>query len=185
MFMETEKTPNPSALKFIPGPKLADTPIDFPSAETTEGAPLAQKIFQVPGVTSIFIAQDFITITKADDKTWEELTPALSSLILNYLASGKPIFTESYTTSMLTPEHESDEGVVKDIKDILNTRVRPAVARDGGDIIFDKFDNGVVYLRLKGACSGCPSSTLTLKSGIENMLRYYVPEVIEVRAVDE
>ncbi|UNM06195.1 MAG: NifU family protein [Holosporaceae bacterium] len=186
MYMQTEKTPNPSALKFIPGPKIVETPIDFPSMETARMSPIALRLFSVAGVTSVFLSHDFITVTKAEDISWDEIQPTLSAYILAHLAAGKPILSDTAPfENSAEPSLESDDAVTKDIKDIIDTRVRPAVARDGGDIVFEKFDAGVVYLRLKGACSGCPSSTITLKSGIENMLRYYVPEVKEVRAADE
>lgn len=185
MFMQTEKTPNPSALKFIPGPKIVETPIDFPTVETAENAPLVLRLFSIEGVSSIFLSHDFITVTKKEGVSWEEIQPKISASILEHLSAGKPIMVENIQENQEDEEREDDDAVVKDIKDIINTRVRPAVAQDGGDIIFEKFSEGVVYLKLKGACSGCPSSTLTLKSGIENMLRYYVPEVKEVRAADE
>ncbi len=185
MYMQTEKTPNPSALKFIPGPKIVETPIDFPSEETARMSPIALRLFSVAGVASVFLSHDFITVTKTEEVDWDDIQPTLSAYILEHLASGKPILSDKAPEHAAEPALESDDAVTKDIKDILNTRVRPAVARDGGDIVFEKFEEGIVYLRLKGACSGCPSSTLTLKSGIENMLRYYVPEVKEVRAADE
>ena len=187
MFIQTEETPNPSALKFIPGPHLVDMSLDFPSVATARQSPLALRLFSIEGVKSIFIAPEFITVTKDDEKSWDQLRPILSGAIYEHLGAGKPILTPEDTTHTDDPSESNveDEGVVKDIKDILNNRVRPAVAQDGGDIVFNRFEDGVVYLQLKGACSGCPSSTITLKSGIENMLRYYVPEVTEVRSIDE
>lgn len=184
MLIQTEITPNPCALKFIPGPRLLAQPMDFPNQHTGQTSPLAMRLFSLNGVKSVFIGEDFLTVTKEDIVEWDTLKPQLSAAIYDHLSSGKPVISETTPTEP-TALTEDAEGVVKDIQDILNTRVRPAVAQDGGDIVFEKFEDGVVYLRLKGACSGCPSSTITLKSGIENMLRYYVPEVQEVRSVDE
>ena len=182
MFIQTEKTPNPSALKFIPGPHLLDEPMDFPNKETAKISPLALRLFQIEGVDGVFIGTNFITVTKVDDMDWPLLKPSILGSIMEHLMAHKPILKEALDISpSLNTEEDSD--VVKEIKEILEARVRPAVAQDGGDIIFDRFEDGIVYLKLHGACSGCPSSSLTLKSGIENMLRYYVPEVTEVRAV--
>ncbi|MDC0349196.1 NifU family protein [Alphaproteobacteria bacterium] len=181
MFIQTEKTPNPLALKFIPGPHLLDEPMDFPNKETAKISPLALRMFQIDDVESVFIGTSFITITKSEKSDWDVLKPSILGFITEHLGAQKPIL-QSLPENSKTSSSD-DTGIVKDIKDILETRVRPAVAKDGGDIIFDRFEDGVVYLRLQGACSGCPSSSVTLKSGIENMLRYYVPEVNEVRAV--
>jgi Fe-S cluster biogenesis protein NfuA len=181
MFIQTEKTPNPSALKFIPGPHLLDEPMDFPNKETAKISPLALRLFQIEGIESVFIGTHFITITKSEDSDWMILKPSLLGVIMDHLLTHKPILQETSQSPATPSADESD--IVKDIKEILEARVRPAVAQDGGDIIFDRFEDGIVYLKLQGACSGCPSSSLTLKSGIENMLRYYIPEVTEVRAV--
>ena len=181
MFIQTEKTPNPLALKFIPGPHLLDEPMDFPNKETAKASPLALRIFQIDDVESIFIVTDFITVTKSEKSDWDALKPSVLGSIEEHLRTQQPILQK--VSEKPKTDSSDDTGIVKDIKDILETRVRPAVAKDGGDIIFDRFEDGVVYLRLQGACSGCPSSSVTLKSGIENMLRYYVPEVNEVRAV--
>lgn len=182
MFIQTEQTPNPLALKFIPGPHLLDEPMDFPNRETAKISPLALRIFQIEGVESVFIGTNFITVTKAENMDWLILKPSVLGSIMEHLMARKPILQERLAESNTAPQ-DQDSDVIKDIKEILEARVRPAVAQDGGDIIFDRFENGVVYLKLQGACAGCPSSTMTLKSGIENMLRYYVPEVTEVRAV--
>ncbi len=182
MFIQTEQTPNPLALKFIPGPHLVEEPIDFPNKETAKISPLALRLFHIDGVESVFIGTHFITVTKTELIDWSILKPSILGSIMEHLMAHKPILQEAFETKEpASDQHDSD--VVRDIKEILDARVRPAVAQDGGDIIFDRFEEGVVYLRLQGACAGCPSSTMTLKSGIENMLRYYVPEVIEVRAV--
>lgn len=182
MFIQTEKTPNPSALKFIPGPHLLDEPMDFPNKETAKVSPLAFRLFQIDGVESVFISTHFITITKSEQVDWMVLKPSLLAAIMEHLMAQKPILQKISESSSSTPSTD-DSDIVKDIKEILEARVRPAVAQDGGDIIFDRFEEGIVYLKLQGACAGCPSSTMTLKSGIENMLRYYIPEVTEVRAV--
>ncbi|HCI48807.1 MAG: iron transporter [Alphaproteobacteria bacterium RIFCSPLOWO2_01_FULL_45_8] len=184
MFIQTEQTPNPSALKFIPGPHLLDEPMDFPNKETARISPLALRLFQVEGVEGVFIGTNFITVTKSDEIEWSMLKPSLLGSMMEHLLAHKPILQEVVDAAPPSnPSTTEDSDVVKEIKEILDARVRPTVAQDGGDIIFDRFEDGVVYLKLQGACSSCPSSTMTLKSGIENMLRYYVPEVTEVRAV--
>ena len=184
MFIETEQTPNPATLKFLPGRVVMDSgTADFASPAEAVRSPLAERLFQVEGVQRVFLGQDFISITKASDKEWFVLKPALLGVIMEHFIAGKPVLLAGATPG----EDESADGpqseVVAQIKELLETRVRPAVAQDGGDIIFRKFENGVVYLHMQGACSGCPSSTATLKMGIENMLRHYVPEVVEVRPV--
>jgi Fe-S cluster biogenesis protein NfuA len=184
MFIETEQTPNPATLKFLPGRAvMAAGTADFASPQEAVRSPLAERLFQVEGVQRVFLGQDFISITKASDKEWFVLKPALLGVIMEHFIAGKPVLLAGATPG----EDESADGpqseVVAQIKELLETRVRPAVAQDGGDIIFRKFENGVVYLHMQGACSGCPSSTATLKMGIENMLRHYVPEVVEVRPV--
>ena len=184
MFIQTEQTPNPSALKFIPGPHLLDEPMDFPNKATAKHSPLALRLFQIDGVESVFIGTDFITVTKAEDMDWMILKPSVLGSIMEHLMAHKPILMPHMDTpEPVNSESTPDTDLVKEIKELLEARVRPAVAQDGGDIIFDRFEDGIVYLRLQGACAGCPSSTMTLKSGIENMLRYYVPEVTEVRSV--
>jgi Fe-S cluster biogenesis protein NfuA len=184
MFIETEQTPNPATLKFLPGRAVMEAgTADFASPQEAVRSPLAERLFQVEGVQRVFLGQDFISITKASDKEWFVLKPALLGVIMEHFIAGKPVLLAGATPG----EDETSDGpqseVVAQIKELLETRVRPAVAQDGGDIIFRKFENGVVYLHMQGACSGCPSSTATLKMGIENMLRHYVPEVVEVRPV--
>ena len=184
MFIETEQTPNPATLKFLPGRTVmvAGT-ADFASPDEAARSPLAERLFQVDGVQRVFLGQDFISISKAPDKEWFVLKPAILGVIMEHFIAGKPVLLAGAAPA----EGETADGpqseVVAQIKELLETRVRPAVAQDGGDIIFRKFENGVVYLHMQGACSGCPSSTATLKMGIENMLRHYVPEVVEVRPV--
>ena len=183
MFIQTEETPNPATLKFLPGRAVVEQGnVDFASSEGAARSPLADRLFKVEGVERVFLGQDFVTITKSDQKDWAVLKPALLGVIMEHFVSGQPVLLESGTAVAAGADEEDDE-IVAQIKDLLETRVRPAVAQDGGDIIFDSFKDGVVYLHMQGSCSGCPSSTATLKMGIENMLRHYVPEVMEVRPV--
>lgn len=183
MFIQTEQTPNPATLKFLPGRDvLNDRTADFPDADAAARSPLAQRLFQVEGVTRVFLGSDFVTITKADEREWYLLKPALLGVIMEHFTAGRPVLLDEAAANAGGADEDDDE-VVTMIKELLDTRVRPAVAQDGGDIIFHGFEDGVVYLTMQGACSGCPSSTATLKMGIENMLRHYIPEVVEVRPV--
>jgi Fe-S cluster biogenesis protein NfuA len=180
MFIQTEQTPNPASLKFLPGRTVMQTgTVDMPNPEAGQRSPLASRLFQIDGVTGVFLGGDFITVTKREDKEWFVLKPAVLGIIMEHFTAGRPILIGDQPD---TEEPVEDDEIVRQIKELLDTRVRPAVAQDGGDIIFRGFDKGIVYLRLQGSCSGCPSSTATLRMGIENMLRHYVPEVIEVRA---
>ena len=183
MFIQTESTPNPATLKFLPGEEVLEVgTADFPSADTAGKSPLATRIFAVGGVAGVFMGLDFITVTKTDAVEWQHIKPAILGAIMEHYQSGALVIEGEQAQAHT--EHEGPDGdVVKQIKELLDTRVRPAVAQDGGDITFHGFDRGVVYLNMKGACAGCPSSTLTLKMGIENLLRHYIPEVIEVRPV--
>jgi Fe-S cluster biogenesis protein NfuA len=184
MFIQTEETPNPATLKFLPGRAVVESSVDFASAEGAARSPLADRLFKVEGVERVFFGQDFVTVTKSDKKDWAVLKPALLGVIMEHFVSGQPVLLESgAAASDAAGADDEDDEIVAQIKDLLETRVRPAVAQDGGDIIFDSFKDGVVYLHMQGSCSGCPSSTATLKMGIENMLRHYVPEVMEVRPV--
>ena len=181
MFIQTEPTPNPSTLKFLPGRDVMGRgTADFLTKEGSAQSPLASRLFGVDGVASVFLGGDFITVGKAAEVDWSVLKPQVLAAIMDHYNSGEPVIHESTTGD----SGEGDSDVVKQIKELLDTRVRPAVAQDGGDIIFRSFDDGIVYLHLQGACSGCPSSTATLKHGIENMLKYYVPEVVSVQAVE-
>jgi Fe-S cluster biogenesis protein NfuA len=181
MFIQTEETPNPATLKFLPGRAVVEQgSVDFALAEGAARSPLADRLFKVEGVERVFLGQDFVTITKSSQKDWAVLKPALLGVIMEHFVSGQPVLLENGSAASVD---EEDDEIVAQIKDLLETRVRPAVAQDGGDIIFDSFKDGVVYLHMQGSCSGCPSSTATLKMGIENMLRHYVPEVMEVRPV--
>ena len=181
MFIETEQTPNPATLKFLPGRSImASGTADFTSAEKAERSPLATGLFQIEGVTGVFLGADFVTVTKADGRTWQVLKPAILGVIMEHLTANRPILLEE--SAATAPAGEEDE-LTAQIRELIDTRVRPAVAQDGGDIIFQGFEDGVVYLHMQGSCAGCPSSTATLKMGIENMLKHYVPEVVEVRQV--
>lgn len=185
MFIQTESTPNPATLKFLPGQTvLGAGTADFPTAEAASGSPLAQRIFAVKGVSGVFFGSDFVTVTKADDTDWDHIKPAILGAIMEHFQSGQPVMAGDAEPTAGHAEHTGEDGeIVEQIKELLDTRVRPAVAQDGGDITFHGFDRGIVYLHMQGACAGCPSSTLTLKMGIENLLRHYIPEVVEVRPV--
>ncbi|MBF0374895.1 MAG: NifU family protein [Alphaproteobacteria bacterium] len=180
MFIQTEATPNPATLKFLPGRAVMERgTVDFASEGAAARSPLAQRLFAIDGVTGVFLGSDFVTVAKRDAQDWPVLKPQILAAIMEHFASGAPVVVDGGEQA----EQGDDSDVVTQIKELLDTRVRPAVANDGGDIIFRSFEDGVVYLTLQGACSGCPSSTATLKHGIENMLRYYVPEVQAVEAV--
>ncbi|MDQ1849339.1 NifU family protein [Gemmobacter fulvus] len=185
MFIQTESTPNPATLKFLPGQTVLDLgTADFPSAEAASASPLASRIFTVPGVQAVFFGTDFVTVTKADTANWDHIKPAILGAVMEHYQSGAPVMAGEGKAAGGHAEHSGEDAdIVKQIKELLDTRVRPAVAQDGGDITFHGFDRGVVYLHMQGACAGCPSSTLTLKMGIENLLRHYIPEVTEVRPV--
>lgn len=182
MFIQTEPTPNPATLKFLPGRDVMGRgTADFADAGAARRSPLASLLFAIDGVGGVFLGSDFITVAKADTTDWAVIKPQVLAAIMEFYSSNQPVLAEGGDAAAST-EGESD--VVRQIKELLDTRVRPAVAQDGGDIIFRSFEDGIVYLHLQGACSGCPSSSATLKHGIENMLRYYVPEVQSVQAVE-
>ena len=184
MFIQTEATPNPATLKFLPGRTVLETgTLDFRSADQAGVSPLAEKLFGISGVAGVFFGADFITVTKGD-ADWQHMRPAILGAIMEHYHSGLPIVM-SEGAGEDSPEFfdESDAGTVGQIKDLIETRVRPAVAQDGGDITFRGFRNGIVFLSMRGACAGCPSSTVTLQHGIQNLLRHFVPEVEEVRPV--
>ena len=185
MFIQTEDTPNPETLKFIPGViVLNNGTADFSNVETTENSPLASRIFKIEGVRRVFLGTDFISVTKETHLDWNTLKPSILTSIVEHFSSGLPSINELSEKTNFTNSSDEDTETIKQIKDLLETRVRPAVAMDGGDITFCSFESGVVTLQMKGACAGCPSSTATLKMGIENMLRHYIPEVTEVRATE-
>ncbi|MEX0280402.1 MAG: NifU family protein [Arenibacterium sp.] len=185
MFIQTEATPNPATLKFLPGQTVLDAgTADFPSPEAAEKSPLASRIFAVDGVDGVFFGNDFVTVTKAEAVDWDQIKPAILGAVMEHYQSGQPVMDDGHEVASGHAEHNGEDAeVVGQIKQLLDSRVRPAVAQDGGDITFHGFDRGVVYLHMQGACAGCPSSTLTLKMGIENLLRHYIPEVTEVRPV--
>lgn len=184
MFIQTEQTPNPATLKFLPGRTvLPYGTLDYRSKDDAAASPLAQRLFDVPGVVGVFFGADFITITKTDTD-WQHIKPAVLGVIMEHFMADAPVVMEAHPAGE-TDEFfdEKDAETVELIKDLIDNRVRPAVANDGGDITFKGFKDGVVYLTMKGACSGCPSSTATLRHGIQNLLRHFVPEVEEVRPV--
>ncbi|MEM1363477.1 MAG: NifU family protein [Pseudomonadota bacterium] len=184
MFIQTEATPNPATLKFLPGKLVLEAgTADFPSPESAGNSPLAGRVFAVDGVSGVFLGSDFVTVTKTEATEWDHIKPAILGAIMEHYQSGDPAM-EGAAESGGHAEHSGEDAeIVGQIKELLDTRVRPAVAQDGGDITFHGFDRGIVYLHMQGACAGCPSSTLTLKMGIENLLRHYIPEVLEVRPV--
>jgi Fe-S cluster biogenesis protein NfuA len=190
MFIETEGTPNPATLKFLPGRDVMGTATaDFASADTTARSPLAGALFALPGVARVFFGGDFITVTKTDEIAWQALKPQVLGVIMEHFVAGRPVLDQALDGELddadlvedILPE---DEEIVAQIRELLDTRVRPAVAGDGGDIVFRGYREGIVKLHMQGSCSGCPSSRATLKHGIENMLRHYVPEVVAVEQVD-
>ncbi|MDZ4761583.1 MAG: NifU family protein [Alphaproteobacteria bacterium] len=192
MFIQTQATPNPETLKFIPGQSVSPaTSYEFTSAEEATASPLASALFGLKGVKGVFLGDDFIAITKTPDLDWSHLKPLALAAIMDHFVSGAPVMADGHG-QLLEESEAADEVVyegetaeiVAEIKELIATRVRPAVAQDGGDIIFKHFDSetGIVQLTMRGACSGCPSSTATLKQGVENLLRHYVPEVTAVEA---
>jgi Fe-S cluster biogenesis protein NfuA len=183
MFIQTEQTPNPATLKFLPGRVVLEQgTADFADADQAQRSPLARRLFEVEGVERVFLGSDFITVTKAATQDWQIMKPAVLGGIMEHFTSGEAVLRPEETTGAAASAEEEDE-IVTQIKELLDTRIRPAVAQDGGDIVFHSYEDGVVYLHMQGSCSGCPSSTATLKMGIENLLRHYVPEVVEVRPV--
>ena len=182
MFIQTEQTPNPATLKFLPGcAVMSSGTANFTERRAAARSPLAESLFELPEVAGVFLGGDFITVTKDGDSDWHQLKPAVLAAIMEHFTAGRAVIAAG-AEEPAAAGGEEDE-IVSQIKELLETRVRPAVAMDGGDIIFDDFADGIVYLHMQGSCSGCPSSTATLKAGIENMLRHYIPEVVEVRAV--
>ena len=186
MFIQTEQTPNPQTLKFLPGKVVMNAGTAFfQNLEEAKNSPFAIRLFKIDGVEGVFFGSDFITITKDQTIDWDVMKPLiLNSIMDHYNSNDKTMIIEKEPQNNSLVENENDTDVVKQIKELLDTRVRPAVAMDGGDIIYNSFKDGIVYLHMQGACSGCPSSTATLKMGIENMLKHYVPEVQEVRPID-
>ena len=185
MFIQTEATPNPATLKFVPGRSvLTSGTRDFRQAGDATNSPLASRLFEIQGVEGVFFGSDFLAVTKTDSKEWQHIKPAILGAVMEHFMSGLPVMEESGAGEDSGEEYdEGDIEIVETIKELLETRVRPAVAQDGGDITFQSYKQGIVYLSMKGACAGCPSSTATLKHGIENLLRHFIPEVQEVRPV--
>ena len=187
MFIQTEATPNPATLKFIPGRMVApEHPIDIRSEEEAAQSPLAEALFAVEGVSGVFYGSDFIAVTRQSGE-WEHLKPAILGAIMEHYMSGAPLLADGTAGNDEAADeegeffNEADADTVATIKDLIETRVRPAVANDGGDITFRGFRDGIVYLNMKGSCAGCPSSTATLQHGIQNLLKHFVPDVVEVR----
>jgi Fe-S cluster biogenesis protein NfuA len=190
MFIETETTPNPATLKFLPGEQvMAAGTREFTDDEQAAASPLAEALFSLGDVTGVFFGRDFISVTAGEGVEWTQLKPQVLSLLLDHFASGAPLFAGPDAGGIAVPADDGEIGddpadadIVAQIKDLIETRVRPAVANDGGDIVYRGFREGVAFLQMQGACSGCPSSSATLKQGIEGLLKHYVPEVTEVRA---
>lgn len=188
MFIQTEETPNPATVKFLPGQTIIEEgTIDIPTAAEAQKSPLAKRLFGITGVTRVFLSKDFVSVSKADDTDWSMLKPMVLAALMEHLSTGQPVLDADFYANQddkAAPPEQDDE-LSAQIRELLEERVRPMVAMDGGDIVFEKFEDGIVYLQMQGACSGCPSSTATLKMGIENMLRHYIPEVVEVRPSNE
>jgi Fe-S cluster biogenesis protein NfuA len=190
MYIETETTPNPATLKFLPGQQvMAAGTRDFTNDEEAAASPLAEALFSLGDVTGVFYGRDFVSVTAGPGVDWSALKPQVVGILLDHFVSGAPLFVESAGNGIVVPGEDADFGddagteeIVAQIRELIETRVRPAVANDGGDIVYRGFREGVVYLTMQGACSGCPSSSATLKQGIESLLKHYVPEVSEVRA---
>ncbi|KAG8228199.1 hypothetical protein J437_LFUL004324 [Ladona fulva] len=186
MFIQTQETPNPNSLKFLPNSKVLESgkTMDFPSLRDATNSPLAKLLFRIEGVRSVFFGPDFITISKEEDAEWRILKPEIFATIMDFYSSGLPIMKEE-KPSPDTVVSEDDSEIVQMIKELLDTRIRPTVQEDGGDIFFVGFEDGVVKLKMQGSCTSCPSSTVTLKNGVQNMLQFYIPEVISVEQVED
>ncbi len=181
MFIQTEDTPNPLAMKFLPGrPVMESGTANFPDRDSAAVSPLGRRLFEIAGVDGVFLGRDFISVTKTAGSDWQMMKPVILGVVMEHFVTGAPVLEGRAAEPR---DDEADSEVVARIKELLDTRVRPAVAQDGGDIVFHSFRNGIVSLTMQGACHGCPSSTMTLKMGIENLLRHYIPEVVEVRPV--
>ena len=184
MFIQTESTPNPAVLKFLPGRELLSAGTrEFPDPDSAEVSPLAKALFAIDGVTRVFFATDFLTVSKAADEDWAYLKAPILAAIMDHFTGEAPLLLDTKGEAVDEVHYEGETAqIVAEIKDLLDSRIRPAVAQDGGDILFSRFDDktGIVYLNMRGACSGCPSSSATLKAGVENMLKHYVPEVTRV-----
>ncbi len=185
MFIETEGTPNPATLKFLPGRWVMQTgTADFASADSAGRSPLAAALFALPGVARVFLGSEFVTVTKTDVVSWQQLKPQVLATLMDHFVANRPVIEGEADAELIEDIRPEDQEIVEQIRELLDTRVRPAVAGDGGDIVFRGYRDGVVRLHMQGSCSGCPSSSATLKHGIENMLRHYVPEVVAVEQVE-
>ncbi|KFB41827.1 AGAP000598-PA-like protein [Anopheles sinensis] len=186
MFIQTQDTPNPDSLKFLPGVAVLEKgqTMDFPNVSSAQCSPLAKLLFRVEGVRSVFFGGDFVTISKQEDAEWRIIKPEVFAVIMDFFASGLPVVTDA-KPNLDTQINEEDDETVQMIKELLDTRIRPTVQEDGGDIIFMGFDDGVVKLKMQGSCSSCPSSIVTLKNGVQNMLQFYIPEVVSVEQVKD
>lgn len=184
MFIQTQDTPNPDSLKFLPGVEVLGqgTTLDFPTGSSAYCSPLAKLIFRIEGVRSVFFGPDFITVSKLEDAEWSLLKPEIFAVIMDFFASGLPIVTDAQPKTD-TQINDDDSDTVMMIKELLDTRIRPTVQEDGGDIIFMSYEDGIVKLKMQGSCSSCPSSIVTLKNGVQNMLQFYIPEVVSVEQV--
>lgn len=184
MFIQTENTPNPNTVKFLPGETVMEKGVaEFKSLEEAAGSMLGQKLFGLDGVVGVFYGSDFISVTKEEGSEWDGLKTRIMAAMMDHYMTGLPLFREG-----MDPQEQDageEDELSAQVRELIETRVRPMVAMDGGDIVFERFEEGIVYLKMRGACAGCPSSTITLKSGIENMLRHYVPEVLEVRQIED
>ncbi len=186
MFIQTENTPNPATVKFLPGQVvMEDGTAEFRGADEAGPSPLAARLFALQGVSGVFLGHDFVSVTKFNDTDWVMLKPMVLAALMEHLSTGQPVIDPEKMRPEEAVSDEPDDEITAQIKELLDTRVRPSVMMDGGDIEFESFQDGVVFLKMRGACAGCPSSTATLKQGIENMLRHYIPEVIEVRPAAE
>lgn len=184
MFIETELTPNPETQKFLPGRAvMAIGSATFDSLEAADQSPLAHALLSVDGVRSVFLGADFIAVTKVEAEDWIDLKPVVLSAIMQFFTTGAEVISADFDGGEEMEENPEDAEIVLQIKDLLDDKIRPAVAQDGGDILFHGFQEGVVYLKMQGACDGCPSATITLKQGVENLLKYYIPEITDVRQV--
>jgi Fe-S cluster biogenesis protein NfuA len=187
MFIQTEDTPNPNTLKFLPGREISpDTPRDFATFEDADASFLAKELFAVDGVVRVFAGADFVSVTKDETPDWPHMKPGILGAIMDVLESGKPLFSGDVDEPVDETEYSEETAeIVNEIKEVIDSRVRPAVARDGGDIVFSSYNDqsGTVFLHMRGACAGCPASSMTLKQGIENLLKHYVPEVTGVEQV--
>jgi len=186
LFIQTEQTPNPASLKFLPGQAVMENgTVDFSSIDAAERSPLAKRLFGISGVVGVFLGSDFITVRKTDDRDWQVVKPEILGAIMEHFTLGDPVILPAASVDKPQAAADGDDAdtIVGQIRELLETRVQPAVAQDGGNVRFDRFEDGVVFLELQGACAGCPSATATLRNGIEGLLKHYIPEIIEVRAV--